>query len=669
MKQRKKNLHSTHQPHKKSARATGQHKQRHEPIAKQITGTLAVTAGGLGFVTSPDLPLDIRIDDGALGGAFDGDTVSVTYRKSGTRLSGRITGIITRGRTEFVGTIEVDRGSHFLVPDDRRFHADILLPHEAVGNAQIGDKAVVRIERWGDAHESPVGAVTRVIGRAGDKDTEMISIALSKGFDNLYPKDATEEAERLAESERTIKPDELSLRRDFRDIPTFTIDPADAKDFDDAISFQKLPDGMFEIGVHIADVSHYVRPGTALDHEASKRATSVYLADRTIPMLPFVLSDDLCSLTPGSDKRTFSAVFTMDEHGAVHKRWFGKTLIRSIRRFSYEDAQASITTGTGDYAKELATLNSIAKKLATAKRSAGAIDFDLPESKIELNADGSVKRIYRKERLDAHRLVEEFMLLANREVAEVVFRAHEKREGEVFLYRVHDLPDPERLADLSFFLKAMGHTLALDKNGSATPKALQTALSGIAGTPEEAAVRTATLRAMAKAIYSTKNIGHFGLAFRFYTHFTSPIRRYPDLMVHRSLARHLDKVATQPEERASYERMARHSTDREIAAAEAERATIKRFQAIHMATRLLEEFDGVVTGVAEWGVFVEEIATGCEGLIRLPDLPNDEWRHDAKNFRLVGSRTGMVLRIGDKVRAKILSANPDSRTVDLALVV
>lgn len=634
----------------------------------ETTGTISVSVGGLGFVHYPAAAEDIRIESNNLNGAFDKDIVTVRFSKNRGRFTGRVEAIVARGRSELVGTIEVENGTYFLVPDDRHFHADILLPFESVGDAIAKDKALVKIERYGGAFESPVGTVTRVLGKTGDKDAEMIAVALEKGFNDRYPAAPAQEAERIAETMRNIQPEELATRRDMRSIPTCTIDPADAKDFDDALSFRILDNGNMEIGVHIADVSHYVLPNTILDTEARERATSVYLADRTIPMLPFALSDDLCSLIPNTNKRTCSVVFELDAHGTIHDTWFGKTLIRSIHRFSYEEAQTIVTQKKGPFSTELVALNSLAEKIIAKNREAGAIDFDLPESKIELNADGTVKRIYRKERLAAHRLVEAFMLLANQAVARVIGKAHAKNKEEASLYRVHGSPNREKLADLALFMKSLGYMMSLDAEGGITPKGMQRALSQIVGKPEEAAIRTAALRAMAKAVYTTENIGHFGLSFDYYTHFTSPIRRYPDIVVHRTLMRHLQGLRIKKQDAQEYTQIAAHSTEREIAAAEAERATTKYFHALYMRGRINEEFEGTVTGVAEWGVFVAETATGCEGLIRLADLPADEWVHDEKHLRLVGKRTALILRIGDAVTARILAADPRAKTVDLAFV-
>ncbi len=628
-----------------------------------VEGTLSVTMSGLGFVDCPTLTEDIRVDSSAFGGAFHGDTVRVSYKTVGDRTRGEIIEVIKRARTELTGTIEADRGFVFVVPDDQKFHADIILAHEGVGDATPGDKVLVHIDAWGGPNESPTGAVIRVLGKSGEHEAETAALVLSHGFDISFPADALQEAKEIAENERTIKNEDVKDRRDFRGVPTITIDPFDAKDFDDALSLQTLPNGDLEIGVHIADVSYYIRPGSALEASARKRATSVYLPDRTVPMLPHELSNDLCSLTPGDEKRTVSAVFIFPKDGGEAKRWFGRTLIRSTKRFTYEEAEEILKGKPHELSPILKTLNTFAEKFRKEREMKGAIDFDTGEVKIIVE-NGKPVRMYRKERLAAHRLVEEWMLLANRAVAEEVFESHRGKPHEKFLYRIHDTPNSEKLADLAYFLKALGHTLILDKNGNASQIALQTVLKKLAGTPRETAARIAALRSMAKAIYTTGNKGHYGLAFDFYTHFTSPIRRFPDYIVHRTLLRHVAGQKGTSAEIDEYESIAKHATEREIAAAETEREAIKYFQAMYMTERIGQEFDGIITGVTDWGIFVAEKETGCEGLIRLSDLPGNGWEHEEKQLRLVNKTNGKHLSIGDTIKVRVVGANPKSKTID-----
>lgn len=634
---------------------------------KTAEGVLAVTMSGLGFVSGPTLEEDVRVDSSAFNGAFHGDTVRISYEMVMGRARGQITEVIKRARTELTGTIEADRGFVFVVPDDQKFHADIILAHEGVNDAVPGDKVLVHIDAWGGPNESPTGNVIRVLGKSGEHEAETAALVLSHGFDIEFPTEAIREAEVIAKTERVIKDSELKDRRDFRGVPTVTIDPFDAKDFDDALSLQTLPNGDLEIGVHIADVSYYIRPGSALLASARERATSVYLPDRTVPMLPHELSNDLCSLTPGDDKRTVSAVFTFPKDGGKAKRWFGRTLIRSTKRFTYEEVEEILKGAPHELSPMLKTLNTFAEKFRKERELKGAIDFDTGEVKIIVE-NGKPVKMYRKERLASHRLVEEWMLLANRAVAEEVFESHRTKPHEKFLYRIHDTPNGEKLADLAYFLKALGHTLILDKNGNASQIALQTVLKKLAGTPREASARIAALRSMAKAVYTTGNKGHYGLAFDFYTHFTSPIRRFPDYIVHRALLRHVAGEKGASSEIDEYESIAKHATDREIAAAETEREASKHFQAMYMSERVGQEFEGLITGVTDWGVFIAEKETGCEGLIRLSELPGNGWEHEEKQLRLVNKTNGKHLSIGDTVKIRVAGANIKAKTIDYVLI-
>jgi ribonuclease R len=682
---------------------------------QEIVGFLTVNARGTGYLATSDKPdrdrsEDIEIDNEFLNTALNGDEVAVVLLSgeklaklkaaraakgepkrrptgNGTNGSGKNGGketerkfgevvrVISRARTSFVGVVEAkttNGAGVFIVPDDRRMYRDILVPISDSLNAAIGDKVHVELKPWTDPKKNPEGNVVRVIGRKGDHNTEMESIVIESGFESSFPAPVLEEAEKVAAHERARMEEETASRADLRDLTTFTIDPFDAKDFDDAISVKKVsgPDtdgDLYEIGVHIADVSHFVRPGGPLDAEARKRALSVYLVDRTIPMLPEVLSNDLCSLNERVDRLAFSAIFTMKENGEILKRWFGKSTINSKKRFTYENAQEVMDKKEGPFLAELLLLNKIAHALRKEKFAAGAIDFETTEVKFRLDADGKPIEVYKKERLDTHKLVEDFMLLANREVAKFIAEKHKDKQRGASLYRIHDLPDPQKITDLSAFLKALGFDLK-NRDGKTTAKDINDILRQAEGTPQADLIKTATIRSMSKAIYSTKNIGHFGLAFRFYTHFTSPIRRYPDLVIHRILEQELKGHPVDNDEFAKLERIAVESSGREISAAEAERASIKYKQVEYMAARMGQVFDGKVSGVAEFGLFVEDVETACEGMIRLRDLGNDFFLLDKKQYAIVGEKTGKKFSLGDRVKFKVIGADLEKRALDYVLV-
>ncbi len=648
-----------------------------------LKGNIAVSARGTGYLRISEEVVnkldDIEIDNSLLRTALNDDEVEVTLlpRVAGERQKGEVTQVISRARESFVGVVELN-GGVFVVPDDRRVYRDFVVRPENSMNAKTGDKVHVKLLPWTDAKKNPEAVVVQIIGRKGEHNTEMEAIVIESGFENGFSKEVLAEAEEVATRERARMEEETSLRADLRNITTFTIDPFDAKDFDDAISVKKLSkedaataglstsEQLYEIGVHIADVSHYVQPGGPLDAEARKRGLSVYLVDRTIPMLPEVLSNDLCSLNPHVDRLAFSAIFTMNERGEISKRWFGKSTINSNRRFTYEDAQEVLDKKSGDFVEELLLLNKIAYELRKVKFDAGAIDFETTEVKFRLDAKGVPIEVYKKERLDTHKLVEDYMLLANREVAEFIFRNHKDKKGSS-LYRIHDVPDPQKISDLSTFLKALGFDLH-NKDGKVTSKDINNLLKKADNSPSEDLIKTATIRSMSKAIYSTKNIGHFGLAFKFYTHFTSPIRRYPDLIVHRVLQQELKGTAVDTDEFAHLERIAAESSTREISAAEAERASIKYKQVEYMSSRIGQVFDGKISGVADFGIFVEEAVTGCEGMVRLRDLPSDFYTLDKKTYSIVGERTKKRYSLADKIKFKVASADLEKRTLDYTFV-
>ncbi|MSR71464.1 MAG: ribonuclease R [Candidatus Taylorbacteria bacterium] len=635
-----------------------------------IKGKISTTGKGVGYINKEvdPLPEDIEIQSGFLNTALNGDEVEVLLHPviKGVRQSGEVTNVIKRAKDTFVGVFECSKDFCFLVADDRKMYTDIFVQKDNNPKIKTGVKAQVQITKWDKSQKNPQGKILKILGEKGIHNVEMESIVLEKGFDTSFPPNVENEAEKI-EQNKSITNEEISKRKDFRNTLTFTIDPFDAKDFDDAISFKELENNRFEIGVHIADVSHYVIPGTALDKEALARGCSIYLVDRTVPMLPEVLSNDVCSLNPNEDKLTFSAVFVMDKNGAVHERWFGKTIINSDKRFTYENAQESIDKN-GEYSKELQILNSVAKKLQEEKFKAGAIEFEQDEIKFKLDENFKPIGVFKKARLDTHKLVEEYMLLANREVAKYIYDSIKKKGGKSIasIYRIHDTPDKEKIENLAILVKALGYELPIKKTG-VSQQDINALLKKVAGKAEEGLVKTAAIRSMAKAIYSVDNVGHFGLAFEYYTHFTSPIRRYPDLLVQRILQAHLSGAKMGDKEFVQYGHIAQKSTEREIAAAEAERASKKYKQVEYMMEKVGQAFTGIISGVTEWGIYVEEEETRSEGMIKLRDMTDDYYELDKKKYAIIGTKTGKKYQLGDKLRFKVKSADLDKKTLDYIL--
>lgn len=629
---------------------------------------------GTGFVAHPDLEEDIVIERSALGFALDGDIVEVELKKEkpGERREGVVTRVIKSARRELIGVVkerkEDGKTVYGLAPDNHRIHIRPLLP-EATANDE-GMKVAIEISKWTDPQRDPLAKITEVLGRAGDHETEMQAIIRSGGFAKEFPESVQKAAEELYENREQIFADAVAdpKRRDFRNVPTMTIDPHDAKDFDDALSVQTLPNGHIEVGIHIADVSHYVVDGEPLDTEARERGTSVYLVDRVIPMLPEVLSNDLCSLRPNEDRLAFSAVFELDTDAQVQNSWYGQTIIHSDKRFSYEDAQQVLDAQSGEHFDALNHLMTLSRKLRRKRYSNGAIAFEQPEVKFELDERGAPIRAYKKHRTETMMMIEDFMLLANREVATFI---NEKAKSEnrdlAFVYRIHDVPNPDKIEELATFVHALGYEFET-KNGIVEAKAINELMKEVEGEPEENLIKVASIRSMAKAIYSTKNIGHFGLAFKYYTHFTSPIRRYPDLMVHRMLRKHLDSSSIGPKETQKYEQVLVQSSEREMEAVAAERDSIKFKQVEYMMNKVGEEFDGIITGVADWGIYVQEQGSMAEGMIKLSSMKGDYFEHEAKKYRVKGQKTGKIYRLGDEIRVKLVRADKDDRQLDFELV-
>ena len=636
------------------------------PLKHAVEGTISISAKGVGYVEVEGMQEDIEIDPAFLGTALHQDRVKIVLhgKQTGTRQAGEVTGVLFRQKTKFVGVILREDGTSFLAPDDFRMYRNILIPAHQLNGAQKGDKVFVEMTSWTDAQKEPMGAVLKVLGKPDTHEVEMEAIILERGFTTTFDPDVTATAEAIP---LAIPPEEFAKRRDFRDVLTFTIDPHDAKDFDDALSWKKLPDGNIEVGVHIADVSHYVTPHSRLDKEALERGTSVYLVDRTIPMLPERLSNGICSLVEGEDRLTFGAVFTLNNEGKIINEWFGRTVIHSAKRFSYEEAQAVIDTGKGPHLDALFSLNSIAKRLRTDRIKAGAIAFESEEVKFELDQNGKPLRVYKKVFQDTNKLIEEFMLLANKRVAELI-ATKDKRAESVFVYRVHAEPHEERMQDLRDFLHGIGYDLPLDKFGQITSQRINKMLEDVRGRAEEMMIQMATVRSMAKAVYATKNIGHFGLGFQYYTHFTSPIRRYPDLMVHRLLQHYLEGHPVPKKKLEEQEHLARYCSQMEVAAAEAERASIKYKQCQYFAERIGYEFEGTISGVTEWGIYVEDPETKAEGMVHVRDMPNDFYFFEQKNYRMVGKTKGKTYRLGDKVKVKIASVDLKKKLIGMKLL-
>lgn len=597
--------------------------------------------------------------------ALNGDKVRVVVSaaRKGQEPEAQVIEIVEAKDQQFVGTLKIEKNYAALVTDSKFLAADIVLPRGRLKGGKNGDKAVARIVQWRDDEMNPRGEIIDILGAKGENNTEMHAILAEFGLPYKYPENVEKAAEKIQEG---ITKEEVARREDFRNVTTFTIDPRDAKDFDDALSIRRLSNGNWEVGVHIADVTHYVHPNTIIDKEAQKRATSVYLVDRTIPMLPERLSNGLCSLRPNEEKLAFSAIFEMDHNANVVNSRIGRTVIKSDRRFTYEEAQAIIETGEGEYAEELAVLNNLAKERRRRRYQEGALEFDRAEVRFEIDESGKPISVYFKESKDANKLIEEFMLLANLTVAESIGKVPKGKKAKTFVYRVHDNPDPDKLSNLALIATRFGYKLNTDGSSRQVNQSVNRLLRDVKGKGEENMLSILAIRSMAKANYSTDNVGHYGLNMPYYTHFTSPIRRYPDMMVHRLLARYaeggrsVDKVKTEEE--------CRHDSDMEVLASNAERASIRYKQVEFMRDRLGEIYEGVISGVTEWGFYVELDDNMCEGLVPIRDLADDYYDLDEKNYCLIGRRHGVRYTLGDRVKVQVARADLERKQLDFALI-
>lgn len=636
--------------------------------AAYITGTIdRQSVAHKTYLVPDDGSESVFIAERSMNRALNGDKVKVMLyplrRKK--ELEGEVVEIIERARERFVGIIDSKHGVTILKANNKQLPMNIIIPPDKTKGAKNGQKCIAAITYWGDKYENPIGEIVDILGDTGNNNTEMHAILAEYGLPYSYPQEIEKEANKIPE---TITEDEIKRRIDFRTTTTFTIDPRDAKDFDDALSIKDLGDGLWEVGVHIADVTHFVPEGGIIDQEAVKRATSVYLVDRTVPMLPEHLSNFICSLRPDEEKLTYSCIFTINDLAEVIDYKIARTIIKSDRRFTYEEAQEIIETGKGDFATEVLRLNDLAKKLREKRFASGAIAFERSEVRFEIDDTGKPVSVFFKESKDSNKLIEEFMLLANKYVAQHIGMPRNREKPKTFVYRIHDVPNPEKLLNFATFIKKFGYKIKTDGKKTAVSSSINHLLDQIEGKKEQNMIETLAIRSMAKAAYSTKNIGHYGLAMKYYTHFTSPIRRYPDMMVHRLLTKYADKVPQQTIDRTDYESLCKHSSDMEQLAAQAERASIKYKQIEFMADKIGKVYDGVISGISTWGIYVEINENKCEGMVYIRDLEDDVYVYDEKNYCIIGRRTQRKYQIGDDIRIKVVKADLIKKYLDFEIV-
>ena len=629
-----------------------------------VIGRIEIVTGGYGFVNTENIEEDIFISNRNLNRALDGDLVKVYLFAKRKKLNpeGEVIEILERARDTFVGTMEVTERFAFFSADSKHMPFDMFIPRDKLNGAVDGQKVIARVTDWPKKTKNPFGEIIEVLGNPGENETEMHAILAEFGLPYKFPVEVEQAAELIKDE---ITPEDLEERKDFRHVKTFTIDPEDAKDFDDALSLQQLENGNWEVGVHIADVTHYVKSKSILDEEAYERATSVYLVDRVVPMLPERLSNLICSLRPKEQKLCFSAVFELTENAEIVSEWFGKTIIYSDRRFTYQEAQEIIDTGKGELSAEILKLNNLAQKLRAQRFKEGSIAFEREEVKFEIDENGKPLRVYYKEHGLSNELIEEFMLLANKQVANKIGNVKDKKNAKTFVYRIHDKPNQEKLEKFATFIRKFGHNIQLT-SGKNISNSLNNVLKNAKGKPEQNIVETLAVRSMAKAEYSTINIGHYGLSFGYYSHFTSPIRRYPDIMVHRLLWTYLNGMDSK--NRKKTEKKCRHSSDMEQRATEAERASIKYKQVEFLKDKIGQQFDGIISGVTEWGIYVEIIENKCEGMVSIRDMLDDFYEYDDDNYCIAGKHTNKIFQLGDPVRIEILRANLAKKQLDFAMV-